>query len=433
MTTRALTVAAILALASINNAYAGRYIINDRDSDALWSVEDADNNGQIDDPSGIIPFFNASNASAIPTTQNPTCLAVRVDGLVLIGDQLANTAYMFQDQNNDHDALDAGEARIVVQSPNASGVTIAFPTGAAFDSAGRAFIANAGNALGDDAVYLLLDLNDDGDSQDAGEIIEYIGDGAFGPGNGPWGPQEILFVSESLITTDTCYLRNSTANFHGVYRAIDLNNSGRADDLNEFTVVWDMNGASGVTPLAGFALERDVTGSSPAGGIKLYTLQIASGGVDQLIRLSDLNFDFDCQDPGEAVIAWSTAEAGFSAIDIVSLADGTVLITDSSDDRVIALKDLNNDDLFDSSSERTDFFTNPAGSVLDIRQLALAPPPPCPGDANNDNQVNAADLSVLLSQFGTSVTPGTGADFNNDGLVNSADLSVLLSSFGAPC
>lgn len=433
MTTPALTVAAILALAGSTPAHAARYIINDRDSDALWSVEDADNNGQIDDPSGILPFFNAANASAIPTTQNPTCLAVRADARVMIGDQIANMVYMFDDQNNDHDALDAGEARIVVQSPNASGVTMAFPTGAAFDSAGRAFIANAGNALGDDAVYLLLDLNNDNDSQDAGEIVEYIGDGAFGPGNGPWGPQEILFVPESIITTDTCYLRNSTANLHGVYRAIDLNNSGRADDLNEFTVVWDMNGASGVTPLAGFALERDATGATPAGGIKLYTLQIASGGVDQLVRLSDLNFDFDCQDPGEAVIVWSTAEAGFSAIDIVSLADGTVLITDSSDDRVIALNDLNNDDLFDNSSERTDFFANPAGPISDIRQLNLVPPSPCPGDANNDNQINAADLSVLLSQFGTSVTPGSGADFNNDALVNSADLSVLLSAFGSSC
>lgn len=416
-------------------AHASSYIVNDRDSDALWWIQDADNNAQIDDPSGIIPFFNATNAAAIPTTQNPTCLAVRNDGLVLIGDQLANTVYMLQDANADRDALDPAEARIIVQSPNASGVTIAFPTGAAFDSAGRAFIANSGNTFGDDAVYLLSDLNNDDDSNDPGEIIEYIGDGAFGPGNGPWGPQEILFIPESLITTDTCYLRNSTAGLHGIYRAIDTNNSGRADDAGEFTAVWDASGLSGVTPLAGFALERDATGPTPAGGIKLYTLQIAPGAVDQLVRVSDLNFDFDCQDPGEAVIAWSTAEAGFSAIDVVSLADGTVLITDSSDDRIIALKDLNNDASFDNTSERTDFFTNPAGPILDLRQLAPVATPPslCPGDANGDNFIDAADLSVLLSQFGTSVTPGAGADFNNDAIVNSADLSVLLAAFGSPC
>ena len=62
-----------------------------------------------------------------------------------------------------------------------------------------------------------------------------------------------------------------------------------------------------------------------------------------------------------------------------------------------------------------------------------AVPPPCPGDTNGDNQINGADLSVLLSQFNSAVTPGSGADFNGDGLVNGADLSVLLSRFGTSC
>lgn len=53
------------------------------------------------------------------------------------------------------------------------------------------------------------------------------------------------------------------------------------------------------------------------------------------------------------------------------------------------------------------------------------------GDANGDLVVDAADLSVLLSQFGSKVTAGAGADFNGDGLVNGADLSVLLGRFAA--
>ena len=62
--------------------------------------------------------------------------------------------------------------------------------------------------------------------------------------------------------------------------------------------------------------------------------------------------------------------------------------------------------------------------------IHLNPPPACPGDANGDNVVDGADLSVLLSQFGQSVVPGTGGDLNNDGGVDGADLSVLLSNFG---
>lgn len=61
------------------------------------------------------------------------------------------------------------------------------------------------------------------------------------------------------------------------------------------------------------------------------------------------------------------------------------------------------------------------------------PPPVCPGDANADQQVNGADLSILLSQFGSTVTPGAGADFNSDGIVNGADLSIFLALFGTSC
>jgi len=63
----------------------------------------------------------------------------------------------------------------------------------------------------------------------------------------------------------------------------------------------------------------------------------------------------------------------------------------------------------------------------------VTPGPDCPGDINGDNAVNGADLSVLLSTFGQSVTPGTSGDLNGDGVVNGADLSVLLSTFGATC
>ncbi len=63
--------------------------------------------------------------------------------------------------------------------------------------------------------------------------------------------------------------------------------------------------------------------------------------------------------------------------------------------------------------------------------ITTAPPPPeCVADANGDNRTDAADLSVLLAQFGQSVPPGTDADFNGDGVVDAADLSVLLGQFG---
>ncbi len=57
-------------------------------------------------------------------------------------------------------------------------------------------------------------------------------------------------------------------------------------------------------------------------------------------------------------------------------------------------------------------------------------PPQCDGDTNGDGQVDGADLSVLLANFGDMVAPGTSGDLNGDGQVDGADLSVLLSQFG---
>lgn len=56
--------------------------------------------------------------------------------------------------------------------------------------------------------------------------------------------------------------------------------------------------------------------------------------------------------------------------------------------------------------------------------------PPCPGDINGDGHTNTADLTILLGNFGTSVTMGTGGDLNYDGTVNTADLTMLLGGFG---
>jgi hypothetical protein len=49
-----------------------------------------------------------------------------------------------------------------------------------------------------------------------------------------------------------------------------------------------------------------------------------------------------------------------------------------------------------------------------------------PSDVNNDGVVNAADLSLLLSAWGSAGGP---ADIDGDGTVGAADLSILLSGW----
>jgi uncharacterized protein YkwD len=66
------------------------------------------------------------------------------------------------------------------------------------------------------------------------------------------------------------------------------------------------------------------------------------------------------------------------------------------------------------------------GSYILIRSFA-ASNPNLQGDLNNDNTVNAIDLSMLLSNYTTSNAAG---DANSDGAVNAIDLSIVLSHYG---
>ncbi len=56
-----------------------------------------------------------------------------------------------------------------------------------------------------------------------------------------------------------------------------------------------------------------------------------------------------------------------------------------------------------------------------------APPSVVVGDLNDDGVVDAADLTILLNQWGTTGS----ADLNGDGVVDAADLAILLSNWSA--
>ena len=59
-------------------------------------------------------------------------------------------------------------------------------------------------------------------------------------------------------------------------------------------------------------------------------------------------------------------------------------------------------------------------------------PDPCPGDTNDSGVVNAVDISIILSAWGTDGGKFPRADANNDGTVDASDLSIVLAGWG-PC
>lgn len=56
------------------------------------------------------------------------------------------------------------------------------------------------------------------------------------------------------------------------------------------------------------------------------------------------------------------------------------------------------------------------------------------GDANGDGQVSFADITGVLTNFGTVYAPGTGpGDANGDGVVSFADVTSVLGNWGVSC
>ena len=60
----------------------------------------------------------------------------------------------------------------------------------------------------------------------------------------------------------------------------------------------------------------------------------------------------------------------------------------------------------------------------------LLEPDTCPADVTADNQIDLADLNLVLANFGQMSSDG---DTNDDGQVDLVDLNAVLGAFGSPC
>ena len=54
---------------------------------------------------------------------------------------------------------------------------------------------------------------------------------------------------------------------------------------------------------------------------------------------------------------------------------------------------------------------------------------PLPSDVNRSDEVDAADIDSVISQFG-SITPGIAEDVDGSGEVDAADIDMVIGNFG---
>ena len=239
---------------------------------------------------------------------------------ILVGDQRADALYLLTDLNFDGDALDANERQVFFDDTNLS--EIENPTSNIFSvlqATDKSVYVGDGNA---DSVYRLIDLNRDGDANDAGEAAVWF-DAGNAAGLPLVTPNGIAEGPDGAIYLTNAGVRSSPSD--AIYRTEDLNGDGDANDIGEARVWLDMHTIELAT---GAAIgPASVPFDIVFDGTVAYVNDLTGGAVTDIIhRIEDRNGD-GVITPDE-VTPFITDEMNFGApVDLTSAVQGDSLLT----------------------------------------------------------------------------------------------------------
>lgn len=332
-----LTVAASLTTVSpVDAASFSGIFVADQTLDKIYWTEDLNRDGDANDPGEIAVYFDETNASGLanPTGNVFTMLQSKTH-FQYYGDGNTDSVYRLFDKNHNGNALDAGEANIWFSAAaNANSFPLLTPNGLAEDKKGAIYIVEA-DTVGTpngDFVYRTVDLNNDGDANDLGEANVWLDLKALNSASSPF---EIAFVDQVAFISDTA------GGSPRVYRAEDSNNDNVIDPLTEANIFIDDTNPFGIGVFY-FGFDSD-NGS-------LYGLDLDTQSV---FRLTDENNSGNIDLASEALEVWnpSVIPTGFAfGVGAFSLATGpkgelsiTSNGTEANEDNVLRLIDLNSD------------------------------------------------------------------------------------------
>jgi hypothetical protein len=360
-------------------------------------------------------------------TNNLSTILQSAFGYVLYGDVEVSGVYRLRDLNYDCDAMDPNEFNPWFTNDNACGFQLTNPNGVWEDSDGVVYILNAGTTSTPvDAIYRTVDLNDDGDAQDVGEATLWMDVQTLVTDSAAF---ELVFLG------DVAYWADSLGGGpDAVMRAEDLDGDGAIEE-GEFNVFIDEASGFGVGIFSALATD----------GVSLYVIDL-SGSPQTLFQLTDLNDSGTIDDDAEVVEVWDESQvpAGFDMSATFSMAMGPgkecAITSNGGDtsnlDNIFRLIDLNQDgDYMDEGETIVWAQGNGAGTFVE-RARAVEYILAAPGDVNGDSIVDLQDLAALLSSYGLCEGDegyNVAADFDNDDCITLADLATLLSRYGQSC
>jgi hypothetical protein len=284
-----------------------------------------------------------------------TPLAHSLDTLVV--DTTLDGVWRLMDLNQDGDCNDAGEVTTFYDDVQGS-IVLTNPACIAVGPDAIVYIADSTF----DIVVALRDANGDGDALDAGEHWVFFDSATNASGIAMATVQGLTVDADGVVLVATA--SSSSFGDDAVLRLVDTSLDGDANDLNEAS-------SYGIVQAFGAGALGDSIPTKVRVGQRgdLYFTEVGSTGViaKGVYAMRDIVVpNGHCNDPGEIVPYWIPSLGGnpfFWALEATS--DGVLYITDHGSERIWRAQDLNSDGSIQAgTAEETLYYQNPGASTM---------------------------------------------------------------------
>ncbi len=394
----------------------------------VYKFEDADGDKSFGQPGETVVLYDNA-LGAIPLL-NPMCLTQSPDDRLYVGDAGLDRILCLDDHNEDGDAYDTGaptptgdEAWIFFDGHaggNAGGIVTERITSIAVTNLGQVWVSVANDTPnGKDMILLLVDINGDGDANDAGEAtVHYeIAPGAAADFSEP------VAVRQGLDGR-AYYLENGSGFLTGLYRLEDLDFSGSINAPGESTLFF--------RPLP-FPVAFDFESIDQDEQGYWYVLD---NGNNIVFRARDFDVNGAINSATEATTYW-LLELGSNVSDIAVTLDGALFVGDDrSNDRLLRAEDASASGTIEPAGETVvsyDDTANPvntdsfSGLTADFHGHADVGTPYCGSGSNQCPCSN--DISV---ETGCANSTGAGARLEAEGTDSIANDDLEFLCEGLP-